>query len=106
MADVDRLIGFMAIMQMPFMNDPDALAYIEEVKTVLKQAKAQESGWISVKERKPETKGQYLVAAIEAGHYRRFGIVSFTDHFVMNGHRSYWKVTHWMPIPEMPKEET
>lgn len=42
MADVDRLIGFMAIMQVPFMNDPDALAYIEEVKTVLKQVKAQE----------------------------------------------------------------
>lgn len=63
---------------------------------------AQGLGWISVKDRKPETKGQYLVAAIEAGHYRRFGIVSFTDHFVMNGHRSYWKVTHWMPIPEMP----
>ena len=43
MADIDRLIGFMAIMQVPFMNDPDALAYIEEVKTVLKQSKAQEA---------------------------------------------------------------
>lgn len=60
--------------------------------------------WISVKERLPDRKGQYLVAAIEAGHYRHFGIVSFTDHFVMNGHRSYWKVTHWMPLPEPPKE--
>lgn len=42
MADVDRLIGFMAIMQEPFMNAPNALAYIEEVKKVLKQVKAQE----------------------------------------------------------------
>ena len=42
MTDIDRLIGFMAIMQVPFMNDPDALAYIEEVKTVLEQAKTQE----------------------------------------------------------------
>lgn len=42
MADIDKLIGFMSIMQVHFMNDPDALACIEEVKTVLKQAKAQE----------------------------------------------------------------
>lgn len=42
MADIERLIGFMALMQVPFMSDPDVLMYIEEVKTVLKQVKAQE----------------------------------------------------------------
>lgn len=56
--------------------------------------------WISV------SKGQYLVAATQAGHYRHITIVSFTDHFVMNGHRAYWRVTHWMALPEFPKEET
>ena len=40
MTDVNRLIGFMAIMQVPFMHDPDALMYIEEVKTVLKEYQA------------------------------------------------------------------
>lgn len=50
MADIDRLIGFMAIMQAPFMNDPDALAYIEEVKTVLKQAKAQQPRVLNLNE--------------------------------------------------------
>lgn len=42
MAEIDKLIGFMAIMQVPFMNDPDALMYIEEVKAALKTLKAQE----------------------------------------------------------------
>ena len=50
MADIDKLIGFMSIMQVPFMNDPDALAYIEEVKTVLKQAKAQEPRLMTLEE--------------------------------------------------------
>lgn len=50
MTDIDRLIGFMAIMQVPFMNDPDALAYIEEVKTVLKQAKAQQPRVMTLEE--------------------------------------------------------
>ena len=50
MAEIDKLIGFMSIMQVPFMNDPDALAYIEEVKTVLKQAKAQEPRLMTLEE--------------------------------------------------------
>lgn len=29
MADIDKLIGFMSIMQVPFMNVPDALAYCD-----------------------------------------------------------------------------
>ena len=50
MADIDRLIGFMAIMQVPFMNDPDALAYIEEVKNALKELKAQEARVMTLEE--------------------------------------------------------
>ena len=50
MADIDKLIGFMSIMKVPFMNDPDALAYIEEVKTVLKQAKAKEPRLMTLEE--------------------------------------------------------
>lgn len=50
MDDIDRLIGFMAIMQVPFMDNPDVLAYIEEVKTVLKQAKAQQPRVMTLEE--------------------------------------------------------
>lgn len=60
--------------------------------------------WISVKDRMPDCKGQYLVFAIGAGRYKHVTIVTFTDHFIMNGNRAYWKVTHWMALPEMPKE--
>ena len=42
MADINRLIGFMSLMQVPFMNDPDALMYIEEVKNVLKSQEPME----------------------------------------------------------------
>ena len=60
--------------------------------------------WISVKNRLPQARGQYLVVAIEAGHYRHITVVSFSDHFIMNGHRSYWRVTHWMKLPDFPEE--
>lgn len=39
-ARIDKLIGFMAIMQVPFMQDPDALGYIMEVKEALKELSA------------------------------------------------------------------
>ena len=60
--------------------------------------------WISVKDKRPDEPGQYLVAALEAGHYRHITIVTFTDHFVMNGHRAYWRVTHWMKLLDFPEE--
>ena len=60
--------------------------------------------WISVKDRLPESPGKYQVAAVQAGRYRHITIVSFRGHFVMDGQRANWKVTHWMPLPELPKE--
>lgn len=115
MADIDRLIGFMAIMQVPFMNDPDALAYIEEVKTVLKQVKAQEPGWISVKDRMPEKQTPVLVYvppySDEDEEYIGHVAMSYYTHSARGG---YWagtdgnnygaigiihEPTHWMPLP-------
>ena len=97
MADIDKLIGFMAIMQVPFMNDPDALAYIEEVKTVLKQAKAQEPGWISVNDRLPEEDVDVLVYN---GNYQQ--IAAYTTNptkywYTISG--STISPTNWMPLP-------
>ena len=130
MADIDRLIGFMAIMQVPFMNDPDALAYIEEVKTVLKQAKAQEPGWISVKDAMPPERetifakfkgtAQWNPAMFATGSEDVRVVVQFEDGTRKVWHDNTmdgkWKcerekcaypkrtVTHWMPNPDLPKE--
>lgn len=104
MADVDRLIGFMAIMQVPFMNDPDALAYIEEVKTVLKQVKVQEPGWISVKERMPEENQNVLIYGYWTGasgkvYYETW--LACMKEFVYQGNVPI----AWQPLPEPPKED-
>lgn len=61
MTDIDRLIGFMAIMQVPFMNDPDTLMYIEEVKNALKELKAQEPRVMTLDEVKVLPYGHVLI---------------------------------------------
>ena len=62
--------------------------------------------WVDVKDRLPEEGGMYIVTA-NAGHAQR---VSFVQRHTKNrmwnltGARSYWRVTHWMPMPKPPKE--
>lgn len=75
-------------------------------------------GWISVKDRLPEKDGKYLVCVGDSGYYK---IAAFsTDKTKENTYteRGYgWsdydcdygfyevkRVTHWMPLPEPPKE--
>ena len=130
MVDIDRLIGFMAIMQVPFMNDPDALAYIEEVKTVLKQAKAQENEWVPfVKRQMTEEEqrnhpgwcfildGKVPDDEQEILLYRPWrnkdGYIIEIDRYLDNGDTVYLEGAmdiengmYWMPLPEPPKEET
>lgn len=62
--------------------------------------------WISVKDRLPGHGKRYLVYATSGDN--KIGYIttaSFGGHFVLSGKRAYWKVTHWMPLPEPPKEE-
>ena len=64
--------------------------------------------WIPVTERLPEESGMYIVTAND-GHVQRVSFVLWQKkNRVWNlvGARSYWRVTHWMPLPEPPKEET
>lgn len=62
--------------------------------------------WVSVKERLPEASGYYLIACRYPYCGKSNGIdISYFQHKAKN-----WKkirdlyVTHWMPLPEPPKE--
>ena len=58
--------------------------------------------WIPVVERPPEEEGLYLVAVVN-DHERRYSKTAW-----YHGHGNWFlhqKVTHWMPLPEPPKEE-
>ena len=64
--------------------------------------------WISVEERLPETNGYYL-AYVESslfpnGYYHN--LLKFIDGDFIEDHMVIHRVTHWMPLPAPPKEET
>ena len=58
--------------------------------------------WIPVTERLPEQNGKYLAFALKEENMMDF----YDGHWMLYGldYRRY--VTHWMRIPEPPKEET
>ena len=71
----------------------------------------QQSEWISVKDRLPETDGEYLIRKVhywtDTDGYSKMGVSVYVQ-----SHENPWKevgnlcmVTHWMPLPEPPKEE-
>lgn len=81
-------------------------AYIKEWLPVLPTV----GGWVSVKDRLPDKSGSYLVMLENV----------FVTHLSMNVHYwnakdEYWRgseahsrivgISHWMPLPEPPKEE-
>ena len=62
--------------------------------------------WVSVLDRLPEESGMYIVTAND-GHAQRVSFVQWQKKnrmWNLTGARSYWRVTHWMPLPEPPKE--
>ena len=63
--------------------------------------------WVDVKDRLPEESGMYIVTAND-GHAQRVSFVQWQKKnrmWNLTGARSYWRVTHWMPLPEPPKGE-
>ena len=59
--------------------------------------------WISVRDRLPEDQEEVLVCTLSKNGMRNIdkGYMAI-DHFI---HRGRAQVTHWMPLPEMPKED-
>ena len=59
--------------------------------------------WISVKDRLPEDQEEVLVCTRSKNGIRNIdkGYMAI-DHFI---HRGRAEVTHWMPLPELPKGE-
>ena len=86
----------------------DALAYIQQLE-------AQVPKWISVEERLPEDDSAVLVYAVGNNENSCVAMTSYTHHmhgYNIEGWRSPWqyffyerKITHWMPLPELPEED-
>ena len=71
----------------------DTLSYLDEAPTV--------GGWISVKDRLPNVAGWYLVFY----NGSKMQVAFFKGKkWPFDNH--YHKVTHWMPLPEPPKDGT
>ena len=114
MADINQLVNraeeFMV--KAPYL--PLGLA-----KEMIAALKEQTPQWISVKERLPEQDGNYLVSVklsygscpwyvciaayrhVHPDSFGCFGIIKEKEKQMYRG-----AVTHWMPLPEPPKEET
>lgn len=65
--------------------------------------------WISVKKRLPETTDVYLVNTVHRYNkndgYRSPQIrLYFKDDDEWHGLPDLYEITHWMPLPEAPKE--
>ena len=63
--------------------------------------------WVDVKDRLPEESGMYIVTAND-GHAQRVSFVQWQKKnrmWNLTGARSYWRITHWMPMPQPPKGE-
>lgn len=55
--------------------------------------------WIPVSERMPERGQEVIVAS-----HRTIKPVVFTTYFWNKEHDNWVGITHWMPLPEAPKE--
>ena len=86
----------------------DALAYINQLE-------ARVPKWISVEDRLPEFNVYVLVYAVGKDDKKEITITSYTNSMYGLGitgwiapwqYFSYnYKITHWMPLPEPPKED-
>lgn len=94
---------------MPKKMVADAIDYIQqlenhirELQEKVEQLKAAQPRWISVKDGLPKKSGKYIVCTVKGSVY--------CTSAVMRGDEACFKcdinthITHWMPLPEAPKE--
>jgi len=60
------------------------------------------SEWISVKDRLPERIAHYIVWVREGGY--DFAFLNSKEEWITTLGNQTFEVTHWMPLPEPPKE--
>ena len=97
-----------------FDDAPGIIKVLHKVCDKLKRLQPQEpvvsptiGGWISVKERLPEKNGRYLCRYEQEIHGEICRCTDFGMYDSNIGKNGGWfvgKVTHWMPLPEAPKE--
>ena len=88
-------------------TDPETGSFTEHLAEHLIAHGVTVQEWVDVKDRLPEESGMYIVTAND-GHAQRVSSVQWQKKnrmWNLTGARSYWRVTHWMPLPEPPKGE-
>ena len=98
---IDRIQTLTGLGLQPVITIADVKELINAMPTV--------GGWISVKDRLPEKAGRYLcwfglnVFCVGAD------VATFVPEqkafMSLEYARELWNITHWMPLPEPPKEE-
>lgn len=78
-------------------RNADALAYIQQLEAKVPK-------WISVEERLPEY-GRYLVITRKGNAGPKAHTATY-NHMGWWTHSNFGDITHWMPLPEPPEEET
>ena len=86
-------------------------AMTDEHNRAAKLVWEKEHQWISVTERLPEKDGKYLCTVKSFSHYnskqyRYVDVLVFQDYCFFEFGLGTERVTHWMPLPEPPKEES
>lgn len=65
--------------------------------------------WIPVTERLPEESGHYLIYVI-GGEFKQWSMVTMAYYhkrfYYDDMEDNFDQITHWMPLPQPPKEET
>lgn len=98
-----------AMMHYGYLQRKETVEVIEKICIEKEPAVLADSGWISVKDRLPETSGRYLVHTSCIANHRPLKDNEFVAGFInRNWVFEGWEfnlVTYWRPLPEPPKED-